>query len=154
MRSRRRLWWCVLGTCIVLAIGVGFLARPEDELAWVAAYHPKVDIVANPGGTLTTSYGFGVLPVVIAAELSRYRPVHHGMFPAWQSFELPSGRKAIIVEQIDLRVRGESKDPVSGVLTATEDPPRWVKCRLNVEEPLIPWYAIAWNNLKRRFGLQ
>ncbi|MFI5384831.1 MAG: hypothetical protein ACHQ50_01815 [Fimbriimonadales bacterium] len=144
MRSRKRLWIAVGALC-ALALGIGWLARPEDELAGVMRLHPrvKVDYEPNrPREIFLTEYDFWA-PVaqVMAAVPGRKRPsgpigvMDSNPMGATYEIAVPSGRRVSLWDYRELETSDRST------------------CILLVFGDRRPWYQRAWSRMKYRLGL-
>jgi hypothetical protein len=134
---RRRKWlvW-TFGIVCALALGLGFLARPEDELAGIRRLRPTTKPYKDPFSELDpgdrvpgTEYDFVSDPSVVKAALpgTWYAGKHpHNTF----AFQLPSGRR--------------------GIFTILDSGAKPTTCTWLIFENPNPWYQQAWENIKHR----
>lgn len=140
---RRRRWpWFLLGILLATSVGIGLLARPEDELAGMLRLHPQVSVVdgdrvfgARYAGT---RYEFTQPP----AEVAKSVPGNRGptstfsgidTWDAETEIELPSGRTAIFLD-----LRGLNFPP---------------HCAVIIHSDYRPWYQRVWATVRHRLGL-
>ena len=138
---RTRIWLlCVSGPLCALALAIGYLARPEDEYAFLRKFRPTESIEHGPielpsaglayppprHGELTLRrFRFNADPAAVGSSFRENIQVSEFGF---QTFSLPSGREGIFL---------------------------WSdgKCSAVVNETEGPWLQGAWSRIKRRLGL-
>ncbi|MFI5384832.1 MAG: hypothetical protein ACHQ50_01820 [Fimbriimonadales bacterium] len=134
MRSRKRVW-IGLGALCALALGIGWLARPEDELAGVMRFHPRSQDA--PGIDLATRATFGATLFTFTAsprEVVAAVPGHKELRWGGIQIVLPSGRRSKFIEGSSASQAGET-------------------CALLVCDDPRPWYQRAWSRMRYRLGL-
>jgi hypothetical protein len=107
-KMRRHRIWFTFGTVFVFAVGVGYLVRPDDELAGMLRLHPSIDS-SVPG---TTVYFFSGPPSQVLASLPGTQEpkmtLSSALYSRWgvgkPTFDvvetiLPSGREAFVSDQ-------------------------------------------------------
>lgn len=138
MKSRKRL--CIaFGALCALAVLVGWLARPEDELAGIMQLHPTIEVRGNPNeGPVDTVYSFRVSPFEVARAVhGRIRePRVSGVGAPDASLELRNGRFLDVLN-----------------LSSHTHRPDGIKCVVYYQPDDWPWYDRAWATIKYRLGL-
>jgi hypothetical protein len=141
MRRRKGLWIGFAALCL-LSLAVGWLVRPEDELAEAMRLFPpgKHPFHDNKGAVTGTDYFFIDTSDTVLRTLPGRRKFPTKGHPLAAGYnvveiELPSGRRAVL----DCWVPGPHEEK---------------SCRLSVyEDAPKPWYTRAWLTLKHRLGL-
>ncbi|MFI5385994.1 MAG: hypothetical protein ACHQ50_07720 [Fimbriimonadales bacterium] len=126
MMSRKRLWIAVGALC-ALAVGVAYLARPEDELAAMMRLHPTIENLGLEATAFTFPSGSTHVLASIPGPRVPY-PLIHDHAPLLEII-LPSGRIG---------------DFYSG---------KHGTCQFVINGPDAPWYQRAWSTIKHRLGL-
>jgi hypothetical protein len=135
MKSHRRLWW-VVGAMFIFSVAVGYLARPEDELAGLTRFHPRIEIQEwDPGINSTTmSYSLtaplGQVLAALPGTKNRSDLVDNINNDAYDVV-FPSGRKA-----------------------RAEGPRHGLWSRVLIFDRHLPWYSAAWLNIEHRLGFK
>lgn len=133
MKRRRWLFW-FFGALCALTLAIGYLARPEDELAGIMRLHPYVESgfppgkVPEPGEDAKDYYFTTPIKDVLAALPGQKRAAVQGYLIA-----LPSGRFARLIDPA-IRERGET-------------------CVVWVFGSGDAWYLQTWRTIKRRLGI-
>jgi hypothetical protein len=125
----------------LLALGLGWLARPEDEYAGLRALHPREEVIIDqfarglPPSTRRV-FSFTVPSERVVAIVKSFpQSPFTGAHGSWSGWDFPSGNSMGMI--IDER-------PSPGKETC------WVTV---FENPPGPWYQVAWQSLKRRLGI-
>ncbi len=128
----RRKWLWIGGSALFsLSIGIGFLARPEDELAGILQLHPAAK---REGASLWYSFTDSSGAVANSINHRDYDSTYScGEGANCQDIILPSGRGATI--------------------TKMEPPENGVRTTLELPDDNRPWYERAWTTIQHRLGI-
>jgi hypothetical protein len=135
--KRRRGLWILIGMACLLAVGVGWLAWPEDELSAMMRFHPRVRIYDPPGWpphVAVTEHLFFASPAAVLASIPRSKLIQDPHAPRYL-IDLPSGQQASFW-------RGESLVFGDGA-----------SCQVDTYPDERPWYQRSWATIKQRLGL-
>jgi hypothetical protein len=137
MRWKKWLWIGFAALC-AFAVAIGYLRRPEDELAGVNSLHPVVqrapEYLKPPGSHLYfREQSPAVLRLLPGRRLGTESTQGIDSSTVTTDLELPSGRRASLTEAHS-NYEGDS-------------------CVLVVYDDSRPWYTRAWLTLKHRLGL-
>jgi hypothetical protein len=143
VKPRKWLWWIGGGTC-VLAIALGYLVRPDDELAAMMQFHPSVQ---HSGKSSATTYTFQstpssqVLASIPGKRLHLGAAVYAARHPYGEiySIDTPSGQHLLLY--------GFDRP---GKTTGLEDAR---SCKVMVPIDNRPWHQRYWTVIKYRLGL-
>jgi len=138
MKSRKWLWGTVAGFCL-LALCVGYLARPEDELASLRELrHTEEFVVPVKPFPPRTDFDFMVDPSVVMANLPLPPNSTPDQFLASRrkghAFTFRSGTRFMFF------------------VDTPDFPGGGVTCGLAVYADSRPWYQRAWSMIKYRLG--
>jgi hypothetical protein len=136
---RRRLWVWVFGGFCLLALGLGWLARPVDEYAALRALHPREDLTSRVPLERYSGvryFEFDVAPTEVKRRLPKSALTLAGVGSTVNGI-FASGNEFFLYEA-----------PFSNSSFARST------CVLQVYEgPPAPWYEVAWRTLKQRLGI-
>lgn len=138
----RKWLWIGAGTLCAVALVMGYLARPANELGEVMRLHPTIldtkfseqDIPDYEGTWYVFSQSAAHVSKLIPGK--RSKTTRTVVIDTWNDvtpIELPDGRRARLSES-------GGADPRTG-------------CLLIVHSDNRPWYQKAWATLKSRLGL-
>jgi hypothetical protein len=126
------LVWVFGGVCL-LALALGWLARPEDEYAGLRALHPVEKVVTSLEGTSIRFFYFKVAPSSVKHAVEKFA---HGDSNFAVHYEAAPGA-------VPLRFDPYGPAAVPGAT-----------CSVTVfEGPPETWYEKTWRHMKRRLGI-
>ncbi|MFI5385993.1 MAG: hypothetical protein ACHQ50_07715 [Fimbriimonadales bacterium] len=134
MRSRKR-FWIAIGALCALAIAIGYLARPEDELAGLRSLNPKEEVRYDSPERRELTFSFHAPPEVVLTKLPGVKGAQGTPYISNVMYSLPSKDSFILVSGQDWNRNTGST------------------CIVDFFEWKRSWTERAWSAIKHRLGL-